>query len=101
MNEKLKKLHSEESRKKAKKTKANNIKQFSTPEETETHLVIDYYNKALRIYTTKSTVMNRLEKAGYDYTNEETVDGQIWSRSYVFDTSEIGKFLRATLFKFD
>ncbi len=101
MDEKLKKMHSKESRQKSKETRENSIKQFSIPEETETHLLIDYYDRKLRIYTTKATVMNRLERAGYDYTKEETVDGQIWSRSYVFDTSEISKFLRASLFKFD
>lgn len=101
MDNSLKKLHSKEARQKAKDTRENNIKQLSIPEETETHIVIDYYDRKLKLYTTKATVMNRLERAGYKYTKQDTVDGQIWSRSYVFDTSEIGNFLRTSIFKFD
>ena len=101
MNEKLKKLHSKGSRQKAKETRENSIKQLAIPEEQETHIVVDYFDRVLRIYTTKATTMNRLERAGYNYTNQETVDGQIWSRSYEFDTREISKFLRASIFKFD
>lgn len=101
MEANLKNLHSKEARRKAKETKENNIKQFSTPEETETQILIDYYDKKLKLYTTKATIMNRLERAGYKYTKQEMVDGQIWSRSYEFETSELGKFLRTSIFKFD
>ena len=97
----MKNLHSEEAKQKAKDTRKNNIKQFSTPEETETHILIDYHDRKLKLYTTKATVMNRLERAGYKFTKQEIVDGQIWSRSHVFDTSEIGNFLRTSIFKFD
>lgn len=101
MENNFKKLHSKEARRKAKETRENSIKQFSTPEETETQILIDYYDKKLKLYTTKATVMNRLERAGYKHIKQETVDGQIWSRSYEFDTTEIGNFLRTSIFKFD
>lgn len=86
---------------KRKETIKNSLKQISLLEETETHIVIDYQDKKLRLYTNRATVMNRLERAGYKHIKQETVDGQIWSRSYEFDTTEIGNFLRTSIFKFD
>jgi len=92
---------SEESLKKSLETKKNNLKQIATLEDTETDIVIDYEMKKIRIYTNRATVMNRLERLGYKPTKEDTADGQIYSRSYVFETSEIGNFLRTGIFKFD
>lgn len=92
---------SEEVKQKAKQTRENNIKQLATLEEQETHLLIDYYSRKLKIYTSKATVMNRLERLGYPYAKQETIDGQIWSRSYEFGIEDIGKFLRTTIFKYD
>lgn len=86
---------------KRKETIKNSLKQISLFEETETHIVIDYQDKKLRLYTNRATVMNRLERAGYKHIKQDIVDGQVYSRNYVFETSEIGKFLRTSIFKFD
>ena len=45
--------------------------------------------------------MNRLERAGYKHTKQDIVDGQVYSRSYEFDTKNLGDFLRTGIFKFD
>ncbi|MBP1925861.1 hypothetical protein J2Z76_001722 [Sedimentibacter acidaminivorans] len=63
--------------------------------------MIDYEAKRLRLYTNRATVMNRLERLGYEHSKQDTIDGKIYSRSYEFDTSEIGSFLRTGIFKFD
>lgn len=86
---------------KRKETLKNNLKQVALLEDTETHIAIDYQDKKLRLHTNRATVMNRLERAGYKPNKQDTVDGQVYSRSYVFDTSEIGNFLRTSIFKFD
>jgi len=91
----------EETRKKAAETKKSSLKQISLLEDTETDIVIDYVDKKLRIYTNRATVMNRLERLGYEPVKEDRVDGHIYSRSYVFETSDIGSFLRTSIFKFD
>jgi hypothetical protein len=88
-------------RQKAKETKQKGLKQIADLQDTETDIIIDYEMKKLRIYTNRATVMNRLEKLGYKHVTQETVDGEIYSRSYVFDTKEIGSFLRTGIFKFD
>jgi len=88
-------------RQKAKETKQKSLKQIADLQDTETDIIIDYEMKKLRIYTNRATVMNRLEKLGYKHATQETVDGEIYSRSYVFDTKEIGSFLRTGIFKFN
>lgn len=86
---------------KRKGTLKNSLKQIALLEDTETDIVIDYVEKKLRIYTNRATVMNRLERLGYEHIKEDKVEGQVYSRSYVFDTSDIGNFLRTSIFKFD
>ncbi len=98
MDNNLKKLHSEESRQKAKETRENSIKQLAIPEEQETHLLIDYYDRKLKLYTTKATVMNRLARMGYIHKDQATYDGEIFSRSYEFYFADLGKFLRVNIF---
>jgi hypothetical protein len=87
--------------KKRKETLKNSLKQVALLEDTETQIVIDYEMKKLRIYTNRATVMNRLERLGYGPVKEEKVDGEVFSRSYVFETKDIGNFLRTSIFKFD
>ncbi len=94
-------MNTKEARQKASETKKNSIKQIAELQDTETHISIDYEMKKLRIYTNRATVMNRLERLGYKHTDQDTVDGQIYSRTYEFDTKEIGNFLRTGIFKFD
>lgn len=99
MNNKLpKNIFSEEAKQKAKLTRANNIKQLAIPEEQETHLIIDYYDRKLKIYSTKANIMNRIERMGYEHTTQATYDGEIFSRSYELPFSELGKFLRLNIF---
>jgi hypothetical protein len=82
-------------------TKKSSIKQIAQFEDTETSIVIDYDIKKLRIYTNRATVMNRLSRMGYEHKDQVMVEEQVYSRSYEFDTKEIGNFLRTSIFKFD
>lgn len=82
-------------------TKKNNLKQAALIEDTETHICIDYEMKKIKIYSNRATVMNRLERLGYNYIEQNTVEGNVYSRSYEFDTKEIGDFLRTGIFKFN
>lgn len=90
-----------EALKKAIKTKQQGIKQIAEIEDTETHVVIDYEKRQLIIYTNRATVMNRLQRAGYEHVSEDKVDGEIYSRTYVFPTKDIGNFMRTGIFKYD
>lgn len=87
--------------KKRKETLGKSLKQVADLESTETHIVIDYEKKKLRLYTSKATVMNRLQRQNFSHAKEDTVDGQVLSRSYELDTKNIGKLLRTSIFKFD
>ncbi|MPM32454.1 hypothetical protein SDC9_79016 [bioreactor metagenome] len=87
--------------KKRKETLEKGLKQVALLEETETHILIDYEARKIRIYTNKATVMNRLERAGCTFKKQEIINGQVYSRSYEFDTKNIGKFLRTSIFKYD
>lgn len=93
-------LNSDEARKKRKETIKNNLKQVALFEETETIILLDYFERKIKIYSNKATVMNRLERLGYKPTGEDKVDGEICSRSYEFEADELGNFLRAGIFKF-
>lgn len=90
-----------EALKKAIKTKQQGIKQIAEIEDTETHVVIDYGKRQLIIYTNRATVMNRLQRAGYEPVSEDKVDREIYSRTYVFPTKDIGNFMRTGIFKYD
>jgi azurin len=88
----------EEAKRKAKETKANNIRQKAIVEDQETDIVIDYEMKRFTIYTNKATVMSRLERMGHKFVTEDTVDGDVYSRTYTFPLKEIGGFLRKNIF---
>ena len=77
------------------------LRQIALPEETETLILLDYSEHKIKIYSNKATIMRRMEKAGYEHTKQDIVDGEIYSRSYEFDSKDIGKFMRLSLFKFD
>lgn len=98
MKKELKGFHSEEARLKAKETKENSLKQVADLQDQETHIVLDYEMKKIQIYTNKATVMNRLERMSHRHIKEDTVDGQIYSRSYQFPISDVVKFLKANIF---
>lgn len=87
--------------KKRKETLEKSLKQVALLEESETHIVIDYYNKKLKLYSSKATVMNRLQRLGFCPLRESKVDGQVYSRNYELDTKDIGKLLRTSIFKYD
>lgn len=97
--EKLKKMHSNESRLKAKNTRINGVKQLANPEEQETLILIDYFDKTFTVYSNKATVLNRMARMGYEYEEEATYDGEFFSRTYRFPFSYLGKFVRLNIFK--
>jgi len=84
-----------------KRVSGTNLKQVAELVDTETHLNISYEEKKLRIYTNKATVMRRLERYGHKPIKEDTINGEIYSKTYIFDTKDIGNFLRTSIFKFD
>ena len=77
------------------------IQQVTERESQETHINIDYFEKKIRIYTNRATVMKRMLKVGYKPSRIERIQGKICSMSFEFESKEIGKFLRTTIFKFD
>jgi hypothetical protein len=91
-------LYSDEAKKKRQETLANNLRQVAELEEQETDVVLDYREKKIMLYTNRATIMNRLERAGYKYEKQDTVDGEIYSRSYVFPLEDVGKFMRTGIF---
>ncbi|MHC1719113.1 MAG: hypothetical protein AB9844_00180 [Clostridiaceae bacterium] len=74
-------------------------KQVIELESQETNINIDYYDKKVRMYTTKATVMNRLDRAGYRPSNVETIGGNPCSLEYEFDFHEFPKFISKGIFK--
>lgn len=98
MGKGLKRLHSEQARLKAKETKENNLKQVAEIDSQETHISLDYEMNKIRIYSNKATVMNRLDRMGYRHIKQDTIEGQIYSRSYEFPLSEAVKFLKVNIF---
>lgn len=93
------KLHTKEAKEKAKKTREANLPQMSDPLERETHIIVNYPDDDIWIYTNHATVMNRMARAGYKYTSEEYLDGQVYSRRYEFPMKMLAKFATSTLFK--
>lgn len=86
------------------KDKYANLTQVACPEEQETFINIDYYSRTVKVYTTKATVMRRMLRAGYEPSdvgylvgNHESPTDMTW----IFPSSDVGKFLRTGLFKFD
>lgn len=94
----MERLHTEEARQKAADTKANNLNQVADLDDQETHVLIDYKAKTLKIYTNRATVMNRMLRAGYEPKSVDKVDGQVYAHSYEFPMSMVGKFMRTGLF---
>lgn len=92
-------LHSEEARLKAIETRKNNLPQISNPEERETHINIDYFEEKIKIYTNNATVINRMARNGYEFIKEDTLDGEVYSRTYEFPLNMLSKFATSTIFK--
>lgn len=92
-------LHTEEAREKARKTKEGSLPQMSDPMERETHIIVNYPEDNIWIYTNHATVMNRMDRVGYEYKSEEYLDGQVYSRRYEFPMKMLAKFATSTLFK--
>lgn len=93
------KLHTKDAKKKAKKTREANLPQMSDPLERETHIIVNYPDDDIWIYTNNATVMNRMARLGHEYRSEEYLDGQVYSRRYEFPMSMMAKFVRSGLFK--
>lgn len=80
------------------------ISQVAIPEEQETFIHIDYASKTIRVYTSKATVMRRMLKAGYTpdkYNYLRSFGDSPVDMTWTFPSSDLGKFLRTKLFKFD
>ncbi|WP_294363543.1 hypothetical protein [uncultured Clostridium sp.] len=78
-----------------------NIKQVIEPECQETFININYFDKTVKIFTTRATVMKRLLRKGYKPSKVETMQGEICSMTFEFDSKDIGNFLRQSIFKYD
>lgn len=80
---------------------SQDIQQVIEPECQETFINIDYFNKKLKIYTTRATVMKRMLRKGYKPSKVETMQGEICSMIFEFDSKDIGNFLRTSIFKYN
>ncbi|CAM2076348.1 MAG: hypothetical protein NSGCLCUN01_00531 [uncultured Clostridium sp.] len=80
---------------------SQDIQQVIEPECQETFINIDYFNKKLKIYTTRATVMKRMLRKGYKPSKVETMQGEICSMTFEFDSKDIGNFLRTSIFKYN
>ena len=58
-------------------------------------------NKKLKIYTTRATVMKRMLRKGYKPSKVDTMQDEICSMTFEFDSKDIGNFLRTSIFKYD
>lgn len=76
-------------------------KQVIEQESQETNINIDYFDKKIRIYTNKATVMNRLIRLGYIPVKVDKLKDEVCSMNFEFNTKDIGKFLRTSIFKYD
>lgn len=81
--------------------KMKKVKQMVEQDSQETTINIDYYQRILSIYTSRATVINRMTSLGYEPKEVHHMDGEVCDAYYEFPTSDIGKFLRTGLFKFD
>lgn len=75
------------------------VRQISDINEREVHLSMCYGDRTILLYTNHSTVMNRLGRLGYKPFKEETVGGEVYSRSYSFPMDEINQIMKVTLYK--
>ncbi|MFA6941916.1 MAG: hypothetical protein WCQ54_13215 [Clostridiaceae bacterium] len=76
-------------------------KQVIEQESQETNINIDYFEKKVRIYTNKATVMNRMEKAGYKPVEVESMDNKPCSCTYEFSFIEFPRLISTSMFKCD
>lgn len=74
------------------------VMQMATREERETHIWVDYPNGLVKIYTNVATVMNRLEREGIKFTEEEKIDEQVFGRRYELLLKDIGLVSKKRLF---
>ena len=75
------------------------FRQVIEPESQETNINLDYYEQKVRVYTSKATVMNRLDRAGYKPSKIETIGGEPCSLQYEFDFNDFPRFINKGLFK--
>ena len=71
------------------------------PECQETFIIIDYFDRKIKIYTTRATVLKRMLRKGYKPSRVETMQDEICSMTFEFDSKDIGNFLRTSIFKYD
>lgn len=77
------------------------IQQVIEPECQETLINIDYFDKSIKIFTTRATIMKRMLRKGYRPSKVETIQDRICSMTFEFDSKDIGNFLRTSIFKYD
>lgn len=76
-------------------------KQISEPESQEANINIDYFDRKIRIYINKATVMNRMTRAGYLPVKIEAINGEICSLLYEFDFNDFPRIISSGMFKCD
>lgn len=78
-----------------------NYKQVIEQESQETNINIDYFDKKVRINTSKATVMNRMKRYGFKPNGIETINGEICSATYEFNFDNFPRFISSSRFKCD
>lgn len=76
------------------------VGQVATIEEQETIVRIDYEGKEVVVYSCRATVINRMDKLGYEPVEIHEYRGKVYSKTYKFPISMIGKFLRTSIFQY-
>lgn len=75
--------------------------QIAPREEQETQVMIDYEARQIVVYSNRATVCNRIMRLGYEPDVVEKENGSPYAMTWRLPTSEIGKFMRTGIFKFD
>jgi hypothetical protein len=75
--------------------------QIAPREEQETHVHIDYEERQIIIYSNRATVCNRICRLGHEPDILEYENGEVYAMTWRLPTSEVGKFMRTGIFKFD
>lgn len=97
--ENMKKLQTKESRENRLKTVSENLPQMSSIADREFTIIGDYENQEVIMYTNNITTINRCNRRGYEYEDEQTYKGEVYSRVYRFPFKDMGKLLMVTLYK--
>lgn len=95
----MERFRTDEAIEKARQTRLNNLPQVATPDDQETHINVDYTDQVVYVYTTMAKVMNRMARREIEYDEQEMVDGEVFSRSYLVSWKDFSKVASVGLFK--